>query len=84
MLLTWQYPPSKVRRLSAGVHEVCMDGGNNQYVYKEVDFPGYQPADSEVMNQELRNLELFHGTKGIVQMVAAIVSRNPYIFTRRT
>jgi hypothetical protein len=69
---------TKIRQLSAGVHEVCVDSGNNRYVYKEVDNPIYQPRDSQVLNQELRNLELFHGTKGIVQLVAAIVSRNPY------
>lgn len=69
---------TNVRQLSAGVHEVYVDNVNNRYVYKEVENPIYQPRDSQVLNQELRNLELFYGMKGIVQLVAAIVSHNPY------
>jgi serine/threonine protein kinase len=68
----------KSGQLSAGVHEVCMNNGNDPYVYKEIDFSGYEPEDSEAINEELRNLELFYGTKGIVQIAAAIVSQNPY------
>jgi serine/threonine protein kinase len=69
---------TKIRQLSAGVHEVSVGNGKNRYVYKEVDNPLYEPRDSQVLNQELQNLQLFHGTKGVVQLVAAVVSRNPY------
>jgi hypothetical protein len=69
---------TKIRPLGAGVYEVYVDNSKDRYVYKEVDNPIYQPRDSQVLNQELRNLELFHGTKGIVQLVAAIISHNPY------
>jgi len=69
---------TKIRQLSAGVHEVCVDNGNNRFVFKEIDNPLYQPRDSQVLSQELRNLQLFQDTKGIVQLVATVVSRNPY------
>lgn len=48
----------------AGVHEVYVANSNNRYVYKEVENPIHQPRASQVLNQELLNLELFHGTKG--------------------
>lgn len=67
-----------IRQLSAGVHKVRVGNGKQSYVYKQVDHPLYQPRDSQVLSQELRNLQLFHGIKGIVQLVAAVVSCNPY------
>lgn len=73
-----------IRQLSAGVHEVHVGSGRQSYVYKQVDKPLYEPRDSEVLSQELRNLQLFHGTKGIVQLVAAVVSCNPYYTFRET
>ncbi|PGG95927.1 serine/threonine protein kinase [Polytolypa hystricis UAMH7299] len=72
----------KVRRLRAGVHEVRVKGDNTSYVYKEVDIPLYMPRDSQVLEQELRNLQLFRGNRFIVQIVAAIVSKNPYRTSR--
>jgi hypothetical protein len=65
---------TKIRQLSAGVHEVCVDKTSNRYVYKEVDNSLYQPRDSQVLDQELRNLKLFHGTKGVVETDEAYVS----------
>ncbi|KAF2191720.1 kinase-like protein [Zopfia rhizophila CBS 207.26] len=69
---------SKTRQLSVGVHEARVTSNDKQYVYKEVDIPLYIPRDSQVLDRELRNLQLFHGTKAIVQLVAAVVSQNPY------
>lgn len=69
---------SKTRQLSVGVHEVRVTGDDKPYVYKEVDIPLYIPRDSQVLDQELRNLQLFHSSKAIVQLVAAVVSQNPY------
>jgi hypothetical protein len=69
---------TRIRQLSAGVCEVRVGEGGGRYVCKEVDNPLYQPRDSQILNQELRNLKMFLGTKGIVQLVAAIVSRNLY------
>jgi serine/threonine protein kinase len=40
--------------------------------------PFYMPDDSQALDQELRNLRLFLSVEGIVQLVAAVVSRNPY------
>ncbi|KAF4629718.1 hypothetical protein G7Y89_g8428 [Cudoniella acicularis] len=68
----------KKQELSAGVHEVRVDDDEKSYVYKEVDRPLYEPRDSEVLEQELRNLELLRGTEGVVWLVAAVVSKNPY------
>jgi serine/threonine protein kinase len=58
------------------VHLVRVD--SDEYVYKEVDKPLYVPRDSEVLELELRNLEQMRGSKGIVQLIAAVVSDNPY------
>jgi serine/threonine protein kinase len=66
----------KIQELSDGVHLVRVD--SVEYVYKEVDRPLYTPRDSEVLELELRNLERMRGRKGVVRLVAAVVSDNPY------
>lgn len=53
-------------------------GDERQYVYKGVDRLIYFPHDTKVLEQELRNLELFHGRKRIVQLVATVISSSPY------
>jgi hypothetical protein len=53
-------------------------GDEREYVYKGVDRLIYFPHDTKVIEQELRNLELFHGNKQIVQLVAAVISSSPY------
>ncbi|ORX95372.1 kinase-like domain-containing protein [Clohesyomyces aquaticus] len=68
----------KTRELSAGVHEAQLTSGNKPLVFKEVDKPLYMPRDSQVLYQELQNLQLCQGLTGIVQLVAAVVSQNPY------
>jgi serine/threonine protein kinase len=68
----------KKQELSAGVHEVRVDDDEKSYVYKEVDRPLYEPRDSEVLEKELRNLELLRGTEGVVWLVAVVISKNPY------
>ncbi|KAF2805243.1 kinase-like protein [Mytilinidion resinicola] len=70
---------TKIRELSAGVHEVRITGCDTKpYIYKEVDRPFYTPRDSAVLDQELLNLEKFRGVKNVTQLVAAIISSNPY------
>lgn len=49
------------------------------YVYKGLEKDIYIPMDTEVMKQELRNLKLFRGNKNIVQLIAPVVSNNPYL-----
>jgi hypothetical protein len=66
----------KIREFGMGVHLVHVD--TNDYVYKEVDRPLYMPNDSKVLEMELRNLERMHRNKGVVQLVAVVVSHNPY------
>lgn len=68
----------KTHELSAGVHEVRITGDDKPYVYKGIDRPLYTPRDSQVLDQELRNLKLFRGTKNVIQLVAAVISQNPY------
>lgn len=69
---------TKAREVEAGVHEARIDGDPTLYIYKEIERPFYVPRDSEVLIQELRNLELAGGTENIVRLVAAVVSENPY------
>jgi hypothetical protein len=41
------------------------------------------PPDTGVLDQELQNLELFRGSNiNIVQLVAAVISHNPYQTTQ--
>lgn len=69
---------TKTEELGMGVHKAHIIGDEITYVYKEVDRPLYEPRDSETLEQELRNLILLRGVDGVVQLVAAVVSRNPY------
>ncbi|KAI0424966.1 kinase-like domain-containing protein [Xylaria sp. FL1042] len=55
----------KMQELEAGVYEARVDGDRALYIYKEIERPLYVPRDSEVLEQELRNLELLRGTEGI-------------------
>ncbi|KAJ2895016.1 hypothetical protein MKZ38_006993 [Zalerion maritima] len=68
----------KQQELSAGVHVALIDGDEKPYIYKEVDRPLYQPRDTEVLEQELRNLELLRGSESVVRLISAVVSKNPY------
>ncbi|EAS27457.2 serine/threonine protein kinase [Coccidioides immitis RS] len=72
--------------LSPGVHKVHLEGDKLEllYVYKEVDSRLYIPRDSQVLDQELQNLQLFRGEGGIVQIIAAVISKNPYQTTPGT
>jgi hypothetical protein len=63
---------------SSHVNKARILGDERQYVYKGTDRLIYVPHDTDVLEQELRNLELFHGNKRIVQLVAAVISNNPY------
>lgn len=67
---------TKMKEFSMGVHLVHVD--SNEYVYKEVDRPLYIPNDSDALERELQNLEHMHGNEGIVQLIAVVVSDNPY------
>lgn len=68
----------KTQELSTGVHVIRVNGVENPYVYKEINRPLYVPRDSEVLEKELRNLERLRGTEGVVQLVAVVISDNPY------
>ncbi|KAH8586633.1 kinase-like domain-containing protein [Bisporella sp. PMI_857] len=70
----------KMKEFSMGVNLVHVDC--DEYVYKEVDRPLYIPNDSDALEQELQNLEQMQGTEGIVQLIAVVVSNNPYRTTK--
>lgn len=56
-----------------------LQGNESPFVYKEVERAFWVPGDTEVLELELRNLELFRGnTVNIIQLVAAVISQNPY------
>ena len=66
----------KIKEFSMGVYLAHVE--SDKFVYKEIDRPLYIPRDSEVLELELRNLELMYGNEGIVRLAAAVVSDNPY------
>ena len=53
-----------------------------EYIYKKVDRLLYTPRDSKVLELELQNLEQMHDRKGIIQLIAVIMSNNPYQTTK--
>ncbi|KAJ5735802.1 protein kinase domain-containing protein [Penicillium malachiteum] len=64
--------------ISAGVFRVFHRGDRMPYVLKIIDRPFYDPQDTDVIKQELENLEQFRGARGIVQSVGVAVLTNPY------
>jgi hypothetical protein len=61
------------------VYKVRLHSDETVYVYKEVERPHYVSPDTEVLDLDLQNLELFRGSNiNIVQLVAAVISHNPY------
>lgn len=66
------------RELAAGVHEVRLADNQRLYIYKQVDRPLYEPRDTQILEEELRNLQVLHGAKFVVQLVGIVVSPNPY------
>ncbi|KAJ5086979.1 hypothetical protein NUU61_008286 [Penicillium alfredii] len=64
--------------ITAGVFRVLHRDDNIRYILKVVNRPFYQPRDSEVIRQELQNLEHFKGVAGIVQPAGIAVFSNPY------
>ena len=53
-------------------------GKSQSYVYKKVDRPFYNPYDTWVFLNELKNLKLLRGKSHIVQLCHIVVSTNPY------
>lgn len=68
----------KIRPLSPHVHEVSLIGNDKRIVFKEIGGPLHLPEDSQALYQELQNLLFLKGIKSIVQLIAAVVSLNPY------
>jgi len=69
---------TKIQQLSSGVYEAEVICCNERVVFKGIDRPLYEPRDSQVLYQELENLRQVQGAYGIVGLVAAVVSQNPY------
>ncbi|KAJ5582999.1 serine/threonine protein kinase [Penicillium sp. DV-2018c] len=64
--------------ISDGVFRVLHQRDRKSYILKVVNRPFYQPRDSDVIQQELENLEQFKGVAGIVQPAGIAVFANPY------
>lgn len=52
--------------------------GEQTYILKQVERLLYLPQDSQALGRELHVLEEVGGQGNIVQLIAAVVSRNPY------
>lgn len=63
----------KEKQLAAGVYTAYR--GQLLYVCKEID---RERTDTAILVQELHNLSLLNGSKYFVQLVAVVVSSNPY------
>ncbi|OJD26518.1 serine/threonine protein kinase [Blastomyces percursus] len=51
---------------------------DDDYIYKTVDRPFYNPTDTEVIREELKSLELVQNIPNIVQAAGVVASTNPY------
>lgn len=69
---------NRCENLADGVDKVRTLRNEGWSVYKGVDKLIYVPHDTDVLEQELRHLELFRGNKSIVQLIAGVVSTNSY------
>ncbi|KAL2137203.1 hypothetical protein VTI74DRAFT_6414 [Chaetomium olivicolor] len=69
-----------IENIAPAVYKVQLRGdGTKSYIYKAVEQPADEPRDSSFIEKELQNLEIFRGKDvPIVQLVAAVVSSNPY------
>lgn len=78
---TTSFPNIKlIEEVAPGVSRVSIisDTEERNYIFKSIDKPLYEPRDSEILAQELQNLQLFHHSPYIVQLVSAVSSANPY------
>ncbi|KAJ5918357.1 hypothetical protein N7454_010732 [Penicillium verhagenii] len=64
--------------ITSGVFRVLHRFENTRYIFKVVNCSHYIPHDTEVIKQELENLEQFKGARGIVQAAGIAVFINPY------
>ena len=71
---------SMEKDFNGSVFRVKQAGKSQPYVYKKVDRPFYEPNDTCVFLNELKNLKLLRGKPHIVQLCYVVVSNNP-IFT---
>ena len=64
--------------ITDGVFRVLHNGDRIPYILKVVNRSLYIPRDSEVIQQELENLELFRGVMGNIQPAGIAVFINPF------
>jgi serine/threonine protein kinase len=66
------------RDIAPGVSLVHLNDRKQEYIFKAIDRPLYQPRDSDVLQQELLNLQRVQACSRIVHLVAIVTSGNPY------
>ncbi|KAJ5279648.1 hypothetical protein N7478_005020 [Penicillium angulare] len=70
--------PLREIEVADGVFRVFHKGDETPYILKVVNRPFYHPRDTEVIQEELENLEHFRGVRGLVQPAGIAVFSNPY------
>ncbi|KAL2812550.1 hypothetical protein BDW59DRAFT_155251 [Aspergillus cavernicola] len=65
-------------KIALGVFQILDISSKTPYVLKVVNRPFYEPHETEVICQELKNLQTFRGVPNIVQAVGIAVSTNLY------
>lgn len=68
----------KVADIAPTVSRVKVAPRKQDYIFKSIERPLYQPLDSSIIKQELLNLQLLLQSPWIVQLVSIIGSGNPY------
>ncbi|KAI9889131.1 MAG: hypothetical protein M1814_005793 [Vezdaea aestivalis] len=69
----------KNAKVAPGIYRVNIisDVKEQNYIFKSIDKPFYQPRDTKVLEQELANLKLCRHSP-VVQLVSVVISPNPY------
>ncbi|KAL2068979.1 hypothetical protein VTL71DRAFT_15317 [Oculimacula yallundae] len=65
--------------LTPGKYRVRVRGDETWYIYKEIEIPYNREVDGKNIEQQLKILERLRDVRGIVQLIAPVVSKNPYM-----
>ncbi|KMU73700.1 hypothetical protein CISG_03750 [Coccidioides immitis RMSCC 3703] len=71
--------PENSFEITDGVFQVLNVNSKTPYILKIANRPLYKPYDTELIREELKNLEMFRGTPNIVRAAGIAVSANPYM-----
>ncbi|CAI6342319.1 unnamed protein product [Periconia digitata] len=67
-----------VMEIAPAISLVEVTATNQQYIFKSIKRPLYEPKDSEIIKQEFSNLQSLHQCQEVARLISAVASNNPY------